>query len=295
MGEVAVLHQQNNSLSIFDDIDIDFLARTMQRVNTLQAYFQKALKQDFDYGIIPGTNKPTLLKPGAEKILGTLGITSEYEIVEKIQDYDRGVFAFTVKCVLSKNGYKITEGFGHCNTKEGKYRWRWVTEKKLPEGTITDGLIKRKKTGKFGDYIEYQLENDDPYTLTNTCLKMAKKRAQIDATLTVASLSEIFTQDIEDMDLEGNIGSGYNPENAEPANMICTFGKHKGQTLGQILQEDKGYIEWLAKEGQNQKLKNAAKQLLAKTKKEADQPDPAEPAATEAEHEDQFFADDLPF
>lgn len=196
---------------------------------------------------------------------------------------------------MSKNGYKITEGFGHCNTKEGKYRWRWVTEKKLPEGTITDGLIKRKKTGKFGDYIEYQLENDDPYTLTNTCLKMAKKRAQIDATLTVASLSEIFTQDIEDMDLEGNIGSGYNPENAEPANMICTFGKHKGQTLGQILQEDKGYIEWLAKEGQNQKLKNAAKQLLAKTKKEADQPDPAEPAAAETEHEDQFFADDLPF
>jgi hypothetical protein len=32
---------------------------------------------------------------------------------------------------------------------------------------------------------------------------MAKKRALIDATLLVASLSDIFTQDLEDMDLEG--------------------------------------------------------------------------------------------
>jgi hypothetical protein len=35
-------------------------------------------------------------------------------------------------------------------------------------------------------------------------LKIAKKRALIDAVLLVASLSEVFTQDIEDMDLEGN-------------------------------------------------------------------------------------------
>ena len=34
--------------------------------------------------------------------------------------------------------------------------------------------------------------------LANTVLKMAKKRAQVDAVLTVASLSEIFTQDMED-------------------------------------------------------------------------------------------------
>jgi len=44
----------------------------------------------------------------------------------------------------------------------------------------------------------------DPYTIDNTVLKIAKKRALIDAVLLVASLSEVFTQDIEDMDLKGN-------------------------------------------------------------------------------------------
>jgi protein tyrosine phosphatase len=61
----------------------------------------------------------------------------------------------------------ITEGLGSCNTKERKY-------------------IKQ-----------------DPYTMDNTVLKMAKKRAFVDATLLVGSLSDLFTQDIEDMDLNG--------------------------------------------------------------------------------------------
>ena len=43
----------------------------------------------------------------------------------------------------------------------------------------------------------------DPYTMDNTVLKMAKKRALVDAALLVASLSDVFTQDLEDMDLSG--------------------------------------------------------------------------------------------
>ena len=39
------------------------------------------------------------------------------------------------------------------------------------------------------------------YTLVNTILKMAKKRALVDATLSAGRLSNIFTQDIEDMGL----------------------------------------------------------------------------------------------
>lgn len=37
------------------------------------------------------------------------------------------------------------------------------------------------------------------FSMKNTVLKMAKKRAQVDATLTIASLSNVFTQDVEDM------------------------------------------------------------------------------------------------
>jgi len=162
--------QPVNSISIIDSINLAQVQATMAKINQFQTIVQKTLKQNHDFGVIPGTPKPTLLKPGAEKILMLMGLTSEYEIVEKVQDYEGGFFAFTVKCTLSKGDTKITEGIGHANTRERRY-----------------------VSGR----------NQDPFTLANTVLKMAKKRSQVDAVLTVASLSDIFTQDLEDMDLEG--------------------------------------------------------------------------------------------
>ena len=72
------------------------------------------------------------------------------------------------------------------------------------------GWICWKKTGGCGakyrdgdEAIEGQavgkVENDDPYTLANTILKMSQKRAHIAATLNATGASRIFTQDIEDM------------------------------------------------------------------------------------------------
>ena len=160
--------QSTQSLSIIDNVNLQQVSATMQKIAQFQAVVQKTLKKDHDYGVIPGTgSKPTLLKPGAEKILMLMGLTSEYEVIEKVQDYDRGFFAFTVKCTLSKGDVKVTEGVGHANTREKRY-----------------------VSGR----------QQDAYTLANTVLKMAKKRAQVDAVLTVASLSEIFTQDLEDLD-----------------------------------------------------------------------------------------------
>ena len=57
--------------------------------------------------------------------------------------------------------------------------------------------------------METKYKKGDPYTLDNTVLKMAKKRALVDAALLVGSLSDVFTQDIEDMDLQGNRASEY--------------------------------------------------------------------------------------
>lgn len=165
MNEINI--QTGNALTLIENVDVQTIQKTLNKISQFQNLVKQNLRQNHDYGIIPGTPKPTLLKPGAEKILILMGITSEYELIERIQDYDNGFFAFTVKCVLTKGDQKITEGLGHCNTKEKKF-------------------IKQ-----------------DPCTIANTCLKMAKKRAQIDATLTVSSLSDIFTQDIEELDLNG--------------------------------------------------------------------------------------------
>jgi hypothetical protein len=227
MSETALqVQNQVNALSVVDSLDLDTVQGTLAKINQFQVVIQNTLKANHDYGIIPGTTKPTLLKPGAEKILMLMGLTSEYHITERIQDYDKGFFAFTVRCELYKNGLKVTEGVGHCNTKEKKYA------------------------------------NQDAYTLANTCLKMAKKRAQIDATLTVASLSEVFTQDIEDMQefLQQEQMETMTPTDA--ANMKVTFGKHKGKMLREIYKEDKSYVTWLAEKAKSPVLKQAAQTVL---------------------------------
>ena len=44
-----------------------------------------------------------------------------------------------------------------------------------------------------------KVEHDNPADYYNTVLKMAKKRAHVDAVLTATAASDIFTQDVEDM------------------------------------------------------------------------------------------------
>jgi uncharacterized protein (DUF3820 family) len=47
-----------------------------------------------------------------------------------------------------------------------------------------------------------------------------------------------------------------------PAGMVLTFGKHNGRTLGQVMADDRGYVEWLAREAREGKVRAAASQLV---------------------------------
>lgn len=161
--EAQPIHE---NVSIIESVDIDQIQHTMQKIRQFQKIIQNTLQPNHDYGIVPGTSKPTLLKPGAEKILMLMGLRSEFKILESTRNFEEGFFQYQVKCQLYKGDVLITEGLGACNTKEAKYSKR------------------------------------NPFTLDNTVLKIAKKRALVDAALLVASLSEVFTQDLEDIDLE---------------------------------------------------------------------------------------------
>jgi hypothetical protein len=94
---------------------------------------------------------------------------------------------------------------------------------------------------------------------------MAKKRAYVDATLSLASLSDIFTQDIEDMPelaIRGGSGSATNRynEGKSPADTVLTFGKHKGETVAEVYESDNGYFDWLLKN--NDKMKSTCQAYL---------------------------------
>lgn len=242
-------------MNLIDTVEIENVSASLNKVASVQAAIKGALKSGQDFDTIPGTNKPTLLKPGAEKILMMFGLTSEYEIIESVEDWNKGVFAYTVRCILSKSGMKITEGLGSCNSKEDKYRYRWVYEKDIPVGVD-------KETLKVNQYNKYRVENDEIYSQVNTLLKMAKKRAQVDATLTVASLSEVFTQDIEDMKEFFKSEAMDNMKDTDAKLIKINFGKFKGFTLGEIAEQDKGYLEWLSKNAKDDVVKRASSMLM---------------------------------
>ena len=153
---------------ILNMVDFNKLNDVVKKINQFQGIVQSQLKDGVDYGIIPNTKKPTLLKPGAEKILMLLGLRSEFEIIDSTRDFKEGFFQYQIKCRLFKREILITEGIGSCNTKESKYNYK------------------------------------DGCNFDNVVLKMAKKRALVDSALIVGALSDIFTQDCEDIDFSSN-------------------------------------------------------------------------------------------
>jgi len=207
--EILTVIEKNSS----SDIDIpdpapQMIEKALQKIKQCQAIVQKQLIAGVDYGTIPGTaGKSTLFKPGAEKLLRIYGLIDTYEFIERIEDWDKGIFYCLVKCILKdfKTGKTVTEGIGSCNSKENKYRWRWVTEKEIPQDVDKNALPKKTINGQYGNYILYRLENDDIFSQVNTIQKMAKKRALMDAVLSACRLSSIFTQDIDDEDIKNGV------------------------------------------------------------------------------------------
>lgn len=159
------------------------------------------LRENVDYGIIPGTNKPSLLKPGAERLCAALGLDPKFDFLDKVENWspEAPLFNYTVICRLIhiESGLELATGIGSCNSMESKYRWRWLWPNQLEENGISpDGLLVKttKKGGK-----QYRAPNDDIYSYVNTIQKMACKRALIAAVLIGANASEFFTQDVEDL------------------------------------------------------------------------------------------------
>jgi hypothetical protein len=189
------------------------------QVTLIQEVMQAVMQEGYHYGVIPGTQKPTLLKPGAEKLIVTFRL-APLLTVERI-DLAEGHREYQVKCTLVHipTGRVFGEGIGSCSTREAKYRYR-QSERLCPhcgKATIIKGkaeygggwLCFAKKGGcgaKFTDRDEQiteqpvgRVENPDLADIYNTILKMAKKRALVDATLTATAASDIFTQDMEDL------------------------------------------------------------------------------------------------
>jgi hypothetical protein len=197
------------------------LQKSQARVRQIKASLMTA---DVHYGVIPGTgDKPTLLKPGAELLCSVYGLRPDF--VPQVVHGDGGSapdIEVTMRCELHLGdmaGPIVAVGYGMANSWERKHRYR-RGERTCPKCGVVGSVIKGKaefgggwlcwpKKGgcntKFDDDAEVitsqtvgDVENPDPHDLANTLIKMAKKRAFLDATLTGTASSDVFTQDLEE-------------------------------------------------------------------------------------------------
>lgn len=137
-----------------------------QQYDLFRELQHQVLEEGVDYGFPAGKKsqdqKPSLYKSGAEKLTRLFNLIPEFQILEKVEKDDFIMYAF--RCILkTRDGLQVGEGYGACNSKE-KPGW-----------------------------------NSNPWAFQNNILKMAKKRAHVDATLTGLGASNVFTQDLEDM------------------------------------------------------------------------------------------------
>lgn len=168
------------------------------RLAMIQQAMNTSMKKGVDYGKIPGTPKPTLFKPGAEKLCTMFRIAPDYES-EDLSTHDCA--RIRVKCIGKQQGTDVVlgAGVGECSTDETKYKWRSPVCKEEFDETQDDRRRVKWLRGKGGKPYRATQVRTEPADLANTVLKMAAKRAHIAMVLNVTGATAIFSQDLEDI------------------------------------------------------------------------------------------------
>lgn len=239
--EAEIIETQTNQTALMPVMNLSLAG---ERRSQLVKFTQSIMVDGTDFGKIPGTSKPTLLKPGAEKLTSFFGLRPRYELVESVTDWTGAAhggepfFYFLYRCSLWRGDTCIAEADGSCNSFESKYRYR-KSERACPSCGAASIRKSREEWGggwycseckakfKKGDTdIESQetgrVLNPDVADQVNTIQKMSQKRALVAVTLLAVNASEFFTQDMEDLtpgvDTEtGEVKGKPEPENKSKA------------------------------------------------------------------------------
>lgn len=223
------------ALAAMSDEEFERNLATLQKgQERLTKLHQTLMVKGTDYGTVPGIPRPFLHKPGAEKLAQFYGLVLRFEADRIIGEWvvgadDDGMavrtwlsppLAYHVRAYAhlgSFDGPIVAQGYGEANVWEEKHRYR--NEKPTCPQCGRPGLIKRVKppalAGKWqcpgwGDFggcgTIYEagdptiksggkIENENPYDLANTLIKMAEKRASTDVVLRATNTSGLYSQD----------------------------------------------------------------------------------------------------
>jgi len=166
-NEVSQDNTIENISNSFDwfNIDEEYVDRLNKRYEIINSLKDKLLVKDQDYWY-SGTNpKPVLLKSGAEKLYHLFRLIPRPVELEQIRQHDfvSAYFRIDLVYVVDNKDIIVGSGYGYCCSEE-KASWA-----------------------------------KNPLAYANNIIKMAKKRAIVDAVLSTLGVSNLFTQDLEDM------------------------------------------------------------------------------------------------
>lgn len=207
------------------------IEQVVKQRELIKSAMKNAMQDGVHYGKIPGCgDKPSLMQSGAQLLCFLFKVRPEYEVNEVDFPGEHREYRILCKLYHTASGMEVGQGVGICSTRETKYRFRneakevtWLQEpvphvywnlRKKPDD------LKRWMQTVFGDrdlsnigtkkndagqwfFVEYhggegKMENPNIADVFNTVIKIAKKRAFVDASITVTASNDLFTQDLED-------------------------------------------------------------------------------------------------
>jgi hypothetical protein len=192
-----------------------------ERISLMKTFVSNQLNDDIngDYAKIPGTQKKSLLKPGAEKLCLLFNLGFQFEIINQVVDFAIDEVSFLIKCQVYRKSDKevVGEYMGFCSNQEKKYKNQAATD------------------------------------IVNTILKMGQKRAFVGATISATGASDYFTQDLEDSHKNKTVDASKftNKDSSIDTDWVVPSGKFKDKKIGSIpKQELESYINYMTSKGE---------------------------------------------
>ncbi len=156
----------------------------------LKEFIRSQLVLDTDFGTIPGTRKPTLFKPGAEKLAKLFNLGARIADKERTLEESFAYFSYTIEVIHLPTDKVVAQCEGSANSNEDKYR-------NVP---LADNL--------------------------NTLQKMAQKRAYVGAVIQAVGASDFYTYD--DAETTGDQPSGKVPHKYKAIDSRKTYRTEPG-------------------------------------------------------------------
>lgn len=237
-----------NELMELDVIPVQKIKDRVQAIKTLLNEVMIESTEDNPhghYGKIPGCgDKPCLLKAGAEKIalLFNLDLQTETDIVELAGGHRE--YRCITNVYSATSGVRLGNGAGSATTMETKWRYRseatgeevtkeyWETRDSslLGGSEFTFRKVWVDKKQKW--MIFHKVEHDNPADYYNTCQKMGEKRSRVGAVLNVTGASDLFSQEDDLPEKEGDKADGKKPSVKKTASKSKGGeGKPKGNAV----------------------------------------------------------------